>query len=203
MRIPRNRNIVLHFLILLIVCLVYSNIMTNTPQLVTPSLQRRDSFIKAIRDSTPDEQRYEFGAPGDVSPLIYGVDRYISEMPGYARWENLPKWWVAQTIWWLIVDNQFVWQIKRRHALNDYLSTYGGHVWYLIAPARRHQWRGTKMLALALQQRKAQWIKQLLVTCNEKNIWSRKIIETNGGVYMSKIRSDEEQDMKLRYWIYL
>ncbi len=133
MQVVRNRNIVLHFLILLIVCLVYSNIMTNTPQLVTPSLQRRDSFIKAIRDSTPDEQRYEFGAPGDVSPLVYGVDRYISEMPGYARWENLPKWRVAQTIWWLIVDNQFVWQIKRRHALNDYLSTYGGHIWYLIS----------------------------------------------------------------------
>lgn len=55
--------------------------------LTPPSLQRRDSFEQAIRDAPVEEQRYEFGAPGDVSPLEYGVDRYIKEMPGYARGE--------------------------------------------------------------------------------------------------------------------
>jgi len=172
-------------------------------QLVVPSLQRRDSFIQAITDAPEEEQRYEFGAPWDVSPLVYGVDRYIREMPSYARGENLPGWWVPQTMLWLIIDNQFVGQIKRRHELNDYLTTYGGHVWYLIAPTRRHQWWWTRMLTLALQKRKREGVKQLLITCNEKNVWSRKIIEANGGVYMSKIWSDEEQDMKWRYWVYL
>jgi predicted acetyltransferase len=173
------------------------------PYLTLPSLQRRMSFEQALRDASVQEQRYEFGAPGDISPLEYGVERYITEMPGYARGEGLPSWWVAQTIRWLIVDDQFVGQIKRRHELNDYLTTFGGHIGYLIAPARRHQGRWTKMLALAKKKRKEEWVAQVLITCNEKNIGSRKIIETNGGVYFSKIRSDEEQDMKLRYWLYL
>lgn len=57
------------------------------PYLTAPSLQRRTSFEHAIRDASVQEQRYEFGAPGDISPLEYGVERYINEMPGYARGE--------------------------------------------------------------------------------------------------------------------
>lgn len=172
-------------------------------ELVVPSLRRAESFTQAIRDSSPEEQLYEYGTSGDISPLAYGVERLITEMPQYAYGKQLPSWRVPQTIWRLIVDNQFVGQIKRRHELNSYLSTYGWHVGYVIAPAWRRQGWWTKMLRLAITKRKSEGIKQLLVTCNQKNIWSQKIIEANGGVYMSKIWSDDEQDMKLRYWVYV
>jgi hypothetical protein len=45
--------------------------------LTTPSLQWRDSFEQAVREAPIEEQNYEFGTPGDISPLVYGIDRYI------------------------------------------------------------------------------------------------------------------------------
>jgi predicted acetyltransferase len=171
--------------------------------LTTPSLQWRDSFEQAVREAPIEEQNYEFGTPWDISPLVYGIDRYILEMPWYADGSSLPSWRVPQTIWWLIVDNQFVGQIKRRHELNAYLTTFWWEVGYVIAPARRRQGRWTKMLTLACEKRKAEGVDKLLITCNKKNIWSQKIIEAHGGVFTSSIRSDEEQDVKLRYWVYL
>lgn len=172
-------------------------------KLVTPSLQRAKSFEEAIRECSSEEQRFEFGTPGDISVLDYGIQRYIEELPLYAQWKNLPQGRVAQTTYRLIENDSFIWQIKRRHELNAYLTTFGGHIGYVIRPSKRRQWYGTKILALGLEQWKQEWIKQVLITCNQSNIGSKKIIEANGGVYMSKIRSDHEHDMKLRYRIYL
>ncbi len=175
------------------------------PFLTLPSVQRRDSFEQALRECTTREEMREFGYEfSNLETILeYWVDRYISELDSYTRGEKLPVWWVAQSTYWLIVEDEFIWQIKRRHELTDNLTTYGWHLWYVIRPSKRQQWWGTKILTLALDLRKEEWFKQFLITCNEKNIWSRKIIEANGGVYDNKIRSHEEEDMKLRYWLYL
>lgn len=176
-------------------------------QLVKPTTHRADSFEETLRECETLDELYQFGyefdTNGTKSILDFGVVNYINALEGYKLGVWLPPERVPQTTLWLVEDDLFIGQIKRRHELNPYLTTYGGHIGYVIRPSKRQQGYGTKILTLWMEYWKAEWIKQLLVTCNEKNIASRKIIEANGGVYFSKVRCDDEQDMKLRYWMYL
>jgi predicted acetyltransferase len=43
----------------------------------------------------------------------------------------------------------------------------------------------------------------LLVTCDDDNIGSRKIIEKNGGVFEGLVKNTREMVAKRRYWIEL
>jgi len=43
----------------------------------------------------------------------------------------------------------------------------------------------------------------MLLTCNETNIGSRKIIEANGGQFENAVVLAGQDDKKLRYWISL
>jgi len=43
----------------------------------------------------------------------------------------------------------------------------------------------------------------VLLTCNESNIGSRKIIEANGGQFENAVVVEGQADKKLRYWISL
>jgi predicted acetyltransferase len=45
------------------------------------------------------------------------------------------------------------------------------------------------------------WSRQLLVTCDEDNIGSKKIIEHNGGIFENAIEIEGDPVKKLRYWI--
>ena len=42
---------------------------------------------------------------------------------------------------------------------------------------------------------------RVLVTCDEDNIGSKKIIEHNGGMFENAIEIDGDPVKKLRYWI--
>lgn len=58
---------------------------------------------------------------------------------------------------------------------------------------------GNKILEQALSEAKKLGIKKVLLTCDDDNIGSAKIIEGNGGVLENKI--DVEGKTKRRYWI--
>jgi len=46
-------------------------------------------------------------------------------------------------------------------------------------------------------------LQRVLLTCNETNIGSRKIIESNGGQFENALVVDGQAVPKLRYWINL
>lgn len=51
-------------------------------------------------------------------------------------------------------DNRILGIINIRHALNDYLLTYGGHIGYSIRPSERQKGYGKIQLLLALKNAK-------------------------------------------------
>jgi predicted acetyltransferase len=51
------------------------------------------------------------------------------------------------------------------------------------------------MLARALPVAAALGIDEVLITCDEDNTGSRKVIESNGG------RFDDQRGIKLRFWV--
>ena len=86
----------------------------------------------------------------------------------------------------------------------DLLHTWNrsaGHIGYDIRPSKRKQGYGSKILELALPKAKELDIERVLLTCDETNTGSRRIIEKNGGVLENQVKNPETGVDKLRFWI--
>jgi predicted acetyltransferase len=77
----------------------------------------------------------------------------------------------------------------------------GGHIGYLIRPSERLHGYGKEMLRLGLQKARQFGLTRVLVTCDENNISSQKVIEYNGGRFENSILVEGSPVRKLRYWI--
>lgn len=87
-----------------------------------------------------------------------------------------------------------------RHRLEGELLQTGGHIGAGIRPATRGKGLGTRLLALALARADALGIAPVLITCNEDNTASARVIEKNGGVFENSVVEDNGTVVK-RYWI--
>ncbi len=111
--------------------------------------------------------------------------------------------WVPSSHYFLVNNvNQIVGMIDIRHELNEYLRTIGGHIGYGIRPSERNKGYASYLLKEALTKCKGLHINQVLITCNEDNIGSIKVILNNGGIE-DDIFITEEGHMKRRFWITL
>jgi len=112
---------------------------------------------------------------------------------------GLPTGWVPETSLWLIDEGEFVGSVSIRHRLTEKLLQEGGYIGYSIRPSKRKMGYGTKALELAIPVARQLGIEKILVTCNDENLASRKIIEKNGGV-LEDVR-EVSGVIKRRYWI--
>ncbi len=102
---------------------------------------------------------------------------------------------------WLVDDGRFIGQANIRHRLNDHLMQIGGHIGYDIRPSMRGKGYGNAILGLSLGKAKELGIERALLTCDERNVASKKIIEKNGGVFESRGPNPEMGHDVLRFWI--
>lgn len=123
-------------------------------------------------------------------------DEYLSKYYNQSKWNNLPEWYVPQTIYWLYIDKNLVWYGKLRHFLTEKLLEEWGHIWYCIRPSERGKGYWNIILKELLKKTKEKNIEKALLTCDPENTPSKKIIELNGGIL-------ENIKTKCRYWIEL
>lgn len=107
------------------------------------------------------------------------------------------KIYVPQTRYWLYVDGRPVGMGKLRHYLNDSLRANGGHIGYSIRPSERRKGYGNILLRELLIKAGEKEIDEVLITCQESNIRSRKVIEHNGGIL------EDTRDGTCRSWIHV
>lgn len=147
----------------------------------------------------------------DVKRLRDDFDSFVHDLSRLADEARVRQAGYRDCVFWLIDDDEYVGQASIRPDLGTpYLITYGGHVGYSIRPSRRRQGYGRRILTLALEKCIEEQVDRVLVTCDEDNIPSRRIIEANGGVFESGLLMDDvvaraegragEQVRKLRYW---
>ncbi len=147
----------------------------------------------------------EYMRMGDACPftdprtcdLLAKFDKYRHE-------RNLPANRVGSSYYWLVDDEQqrFLGEISIRHRLNDTLRRYGGHIGYGV---RRSEWNkgyGTLMLSLALPHAKALGIDRALITCDDDNPGSARVMEKNGFILGDKVDNIVKGKAVLtrRYW---
>ena len=171
------------------------------PALITPDVRLKDSFLAAMAEFADE------GRTGDGS----GIGRDLEEWSG--RWEAddgfaayvaervaerervVDPTWVLNTNLWWVDDGEYVGWMSIRHELNDWLREVGGHIGYDVRRSCRGRGHATAMLAAALPIARDLGIQRALVTCDDDNIASRRVIEHNGGVLEDLRRG------KLRYWV--
>ncbi len=108
---------------------------------------------------------------------------------------------VPATRFWLIVDGAaYAGELELRHSLNDALRRYGGHIGYKIRPSQRRKGYGTRLCRLGIEEARRRGIMDILITCDDDNIGSRKIIEANGGLLADKV-DNHRAALTRRYWI--
>jgi predicted acetyltransferase len=112
---------------------------------------------------------------------------------------------VPSTEYWLIDGDEhsgiYLGTLSLRHELNDMLMRVGGHIGYQIRPSQRRRGYGQELLRLGLQKTRLLDLTRVLVTCDENNIGSQKVIEYNGGLLENSVSVEGSPVRKLRYWI--
>jgi predicted acetyltransferase len=148
----------------------------------------------------------ELEAEGTQKFLLHGFDGestafsyYIATLTQYSEGRDLPEGMVQDTFLVAEVGGEIVGRISIRHALNDFLFNYGGHIGYMVRPAFRKNGYASEMLRQALLLAKDIGLVKVLITCNEDNLGSIKVIEKHGGVLEDKV--DEDGRLLRRYWI--
>jgi predicted acetyltransferase len=121
--------------------------------------------------------------------------RYLRQMDDQARESRRPDRRVPQTTLWWVSADEYLGRISIRHRLTARLREIGGHIGYDIRPSARRRGHATAMLAAALPVARSLGIDPALLTCDEDNVASRKVIEANAGL------PDGKSGGKVRYWV--
>ena len=112
------------------------------------------------------------------------------------------KSYSPHTLYIAINDNtEIVGAIGIRWKQVPILLTYGGLIGYSIRPSQRGKGYANEMLKLALEKFKNTDIDNILITCKDFNIASKRVIEKNGGKFENKYINKNDGFTYLRYWI--
>ena len=170
----------------------------------TPDKKYKDTFLKGIEEFQKEKERlYPTVDALDISDLKNNFEKYLEKWDKESKSIDLEPGRVPQTIYWLIVDGVYTGQVSVRHHLNDNLLKVGGNIGYGVVPSERRKGYGTELLRRALVECKEMGLDKVLVTCDENNVGSRKIIEKNGGVLENIVPTETDKPAKCRFWINL
>jgi len=155
------------------------------PKFVDPTAALRGSFLEAIAEVADDEYPLPWFV-ADVDPDAWtdraAFVRYVDRLARERNEEHAKTTGFVPmaTLWW-VDGTQFIGRLAVRHRLNPRLTTNGGHIGYDVRPACRNRGHAKAMLAAALPIACGLGITEALLTCDNTNIASRRVIESSGG----------------------
>jgi predicted acetyltransferase len=175
------------------------------PRLLPPTTDVQASFLAAMKEFQAEGR----GGADDNSMLGREIrqnnDRwddpgqfasYVSRLRADAlEGSPRPEGHVPGTTLWWVDDEEYLGRLTIRHRLTAHLREVGGHIGYDVRPSARRRGHATAMLAAALPVAHRLGIDPALLTCDEGNVASRKVIEASGGVF------EDTRNGKRRYWV--
>jgi predicted acetyltransferase len=168
-----------------------------TIELVSPRIELEEEYLGMIVELERAGETYWFFA--EARRDFAG---YLQKIDEYARSERLPYGIVPYHTFWLVRDEtRVLGQLHLRHRLTAALAIEGGHIGYNIRPSERRKGYGTLQLRLGLEKAHGLGLTHVLVTCDDDNLPSAKIIEANGGVLSGRAVSPESGVLVRQYWI--
>ncbi len=114
---------------------------------------------------------------------------------------DLPEGRVPATFLVAEAEGQIIGRVSIRHALNAYLAEVGGHIGYGVRPGFRRRGYATAILRQSLVVASSIGLERVLVTCDDDNVDSAKVIENCGGVLENVTAGRDGSVPKRRYWV--
>ena len=167
-------------------------------RLVLPDTTHKEVLLEAAGDM-------QACGEWDITPaaLAKRFDSLIQELAAARDPRTAPPDVLPYTDYWLFDGGVWIGLLTLRPRITDDLLCRGGHIGYVIRPSRRRQGYGTALLRLGLEQAKAMGLTQVLLTCDDTNLGSRKVIEANGGQLEDMVQVGVDGPLVRRYWIRL
>lgn len=166
-------------------------------KLIVPSEEYLQSYMKAYNEFLEHGvSAYSF-TDASSCDIFAKFDNYRNE-------SNLRPGRVGADYYWLVDDEKkhFIGEITIRHRLNDTLKEHGGHIGYGVRYSEWNRGLGSKMLSLALEKAKELGVSPVLITCDDDNVASARVLEKNGFTLgdMIVVTIDGEDLPTRRYW---
>lgn len=156
----------------------------------------KEQAIQAHLELAVEDFHFLLNSFAENEPWEIFIDRVNSAN----RDQDLPVGKVPATFLVAEVDGQIVGRVSIRHRLNEYLQQRGGHIGYGIRPEFRGRGFATEIMQGALVIASALGIEKALVTCDDSNIASSRVIEKCGGVLENIVELDNGEKVR-RYWV--
>ena len=165
-------------------------------RLVEPGIEYKEACLDAVR---------EFHAAGeyevDAEQLEAGFEGLLERLRAARDPETVPPGEVPSEDFWLMENGVWIGKLTLRTRIDERLLHAGGHIGYEIRPSRRWKGFGTTLLRLGLELARKRGLDRVLLTCDETNIGSRRVIERNGGWLENSVEVEGQAARKLRFWI--
>lgn len=159
----------------------------------------RAAMLEMIADyQSAGERRYDA-----IRELILtDFAAYLRKLEDNERGINLPPEFSPDSVYFLLKDGKtFLGSLRLRHKLVPDLMVEGGNIGYDIRPSQRRKGYATQMLRLGLEKAREIGLQRVLITCDETNIASARVIEKNGGILENRLPSPDRGVPISRYWI--
>lgn len=168
-------------------------------QLVPPAERFRASFLHALREFQHEGLPWWIG--GDLEIAEQDFAAFVARKLADAN--RRTDAFIPKTHLWAIAEEHFVGRIAIHHELNDALRIAGGHIGYDTVPSLRGRGVATEMLRQALPVARALGLREVLITCDDTNTASVRVIEKNGGSLRETRPLAPGRPLKRYYWISL
>lgn len=165
--------------------------------LTEPTTRYKESFLAGLSEFQAEGRLLQYDVQRVAADFEYFVARELARKEpsgnGHGR--------VPQADFWLIDKDEYIGLLSVRLEMNDFLLRIGGNIGYQIRPSRRRRGYGKEILRQGLEKARELGIARALVTCDENNPGSKKVIEYNGGKFENAVIVEGSPVKKLRYWI--
>jgi predicted acetyltransferase len=168
-------------------------------ELVSPRESHRESFLRGLREFRREGLPWWVG--GDLETAEQDFAAFVARKLADAN--RSPETLVRKTHLWAVAEEQFVGRISIHHELDDALRLEGGHIGYDTVPSFRRRGVATEMLRQALPVARALGLRSVLLTCDDTNAASIRVIERNAGSLQATKALDTSRPPKRYYWITL
>ena len=161
----------------------------------------KEAYLQSYREAYDEYLAHKVTTYSFTDPSSCAI---FAKFRRYREERDLPPNRVGEDKYWLVDDEKqyFIGEIAIRHRLNDALAQRGGHIGYGVRYSEWNRGYGTKMLALALEKARGMRISPVLITCNDDNLASARVMEKNGFVLGDTIpvSIDGTDYLTRRYW---